>query len=85
MRTTIDFRDDLMAELQSRAARRRVTLKEEVNACLERGLGMSKPNQASWKVKTRKMGGINLDPGLVWDLLNAMEAEAYITKRDLAK
>jgi len=85
MRTTIDFRDDLMSELQRRAAKDKATLKDEVNACLERGLGMAKTSQSDWKAKTHKMGGLNIDPRLVWKLVGALEAEAYASKRELGK
>jgi len=56
MRTTIDIRDDLMSELQNRAARDKATLKDEVNVCLERGLGLSKTSQPDWKARTYAMG-----------------------------
>jgi hypothetical protein len=85
MRTTVDFRDDLMIELQQRAARYRTSLKDEVNACLDKGLGSYDSSGPAWKAKTYAMGGEGITPGKVWELADSLEAEAYAAKRELRK
>lgn len=85
MRTTIDFRDDLLSELQIRVTRDKTSLKHEVNACLERALGFGVTAPAAWKARIHHLGGEGVEPGKVWDLVDSLEAEAYVAKRELRK
>ena len=85
MRITIDYRDDLMFVLQERAAQENLTLKDEVNACLERGLGMDKPSTHPWTPLICHLGGTRLDLGNVWEMVAELESQAYTVKRDLQK
>lgn len=74
-----------MYVLQERAAQDNLTLKDEVNACLERGLGMDKPSTQPWTPLTHHLGGAGLDLGKAWDMVAELEAQAYAVKRDLQK
>ncbi len=85
MRTTVDYEDALMRALQERATRDGRTLKEEVNECLARGLGMAEPQASAWDPPAYSLGGAGLDHGKAWDLLDELDAQAYGVKRELRK
>jgi len=85
MRTTIDFRDDLMYEIQARASRDKTTLKDEINTCLKRALSLADAHKPAFRVRTHHMGGLAVEPGRVWGLVDSLEAEAYTSKRELGK
>ncbi|MDA8409218.1 MAG: hypothetical protein M0001_02360 [Treponema sp.] len=85
MRTTVEYRDDLMVELQARAARDKLSLKDEVNVCLERALGLGTRAEEVFSVAEHHLGGAALAAGSVWELVDSLEAEAYVAKRDLGK
>gem|GEM_PF-2451132 len=85
MRTTIDFKDALMMELQARAARDKTSLKDEVNFCLERALGLDNRVSEVWKAEVHHLGGMKAEPGRIWELVDTLEAEAYAAKRELKK
>ena len=85
MRTTVDIYDALMLELQERARLNNASLKDEVNACLERALGMGAAPAQPWVPRSHHMGGVGAEPGKVWDLVDALEAQAYAAKRELGK
>ena len=74
-----------MAELQSRAARDKLSLKDEVNVCLERALGFGTGSQQPFSLAEHHLGGTRIEPGAVWELVDSLEADAYVAKRDLSK
>lgn len=72
-----------MSELQARAARAGHSLKEEANLCLARALGLDPRAESPWSARTFAMGGATAELGRAWELVDALEEEAYAAKREL--
>ncbi len=85
MRTTIDFRDDLMSELQERASKDGITLKDAVNNYLALALRGRAEDRPRWKPKSYGMGGEAAAFRKAWKLVDALEEESMLAKRELRK
>lgn len=74
-----------MSAIQARALREGRSIKDEVNYCLERALGLGSRTTEPWEAKTYAMGGATADLGKAWELVDRLEEEAYTAKRELRK
>ena len=86
MRTTLTIDDDLAKELKAETRRTGNSLKEVVNAALRRGLRTGQkpgPARAAFRVEpfaSEFQPGV--DPGRLNQLLDEMETEEFLAKRD---
>jgi hypothetical protein len=88
MRTTLVLDDALMRSVYAKAGQEHRPIKKVMNELLERGLagsfGILPETNAPWTCQVHKLGG-NLDYSSAWDMVDALEAEAIVSKLELHK
>jgi hypothetical protein len=85
MRTTIDISDELMSILQERTIAEKSTLKDEINLCLAKGLGVHDPQRAEIRLKTYQLGAQSADYAKAWAMVEELERVAVADKLELKK
>jgi len=85
MRTTIEIKDELMAILQEKCIEQHMTMKDEVNFFLSKGLGMDELCRSVFRVKTYSMGKEPVNYSKAWALVDELVFDAVSNKMDLHK
>jgi hypothetical protein len=77
MKTTLDIADSLLRRAKQLAARRNITLKQVVEEALRQALQAETGRRIPQRLQTHTFGGRGLQPGLSWDVWNALRSFAY--------